>query len=64
MIKNAFFLSIVLVISACTSNDLYKSFQADGSTCRKLPEPQREECAKQVDSQMTYDEYKKERQKL
>lgn len=55
---------LLLTISACTNKDLYDSFQPDKSDCRKLPIPQREECNKRVDGQMSYDEYKKQRNNL
>lgn len=55
---------MVLILSGCTSKDLYESFQPDKSTCSKIPTAQRESCMKQIDEQMTYDEYSKERNKL
>lgn len=55
---------VILVLSGCTSKDLYNSFQPDQSSCSKIPMPQRESCMKQIEKQMTYDEYRKERKKL
>ena len=55
---------IVIVLNGCTYRDLYESFQADESSCIELPSGQRESCKKQIDDQMTYDKYIKERNKL
>jgi hypothetical protein len=55
---------ITVLLSSCTSKDLYKSFQPNKSTCSKQPTAQYGSCLKQIEEQMTYDEYSKERKKL
>ncbi|HIP81276.1 MAG TPA: hypothetical protein EYH16_02555 [Leucothrix mucor] len=55
---------LVSMMSGCTSKELYENLQPDRSSCRKQPVQLREQCYKQIDNNMDYDEYKKERQKL
>ncbi len=55
---------LLLLLSGCTSKDIYESLQADRSSCIKVPEQQRQECNENIRNQKTYDEYNKERKKL
>ncbi len=55
---------LALTLSACTSENLYKSFQPDKSSCSNVPTAKRASCIKQIEKQMTYDEYRNERKKL
>lgn len=65
MIKNALlFTFIFLLIAACSSKEAYETLQTDRFDCEKKPVQQREECYKHVDNLLTYDDYKKEREKL
>lgn len=70
MIKKLIFLPflllplIVLMMSGCTSKELYENLQPDRSSCKEQPVQLREDCYKQIDNKMGYDEYKKEQQKL
>ena len=52
------------MMSGCTSKELYENLQPERSSCREQPVQLREQCYKQIDNNMDYDEYKKERQKL
>ncbi len=65
MIKETLaFGTLLLLLQGCSNENLYKSFQPDKSSCRKLPTAQHEACNKSVDYQMNYSDYKKERNKL
>ncbi len=55
---------LTLILSSCTSENLYNSFQPDKSSCSNMSTAQRESCIKQIEKQMTYDEYRNERKKL
>ena len=49
-----------LLITACSNRTIYETIQNDNrNTCQKLPPAQYEECISQTE--MTYDEYKRER---
>jgi hypothetical protein len=66
MNNNYFALLILstLVLTGCTSKQLYNSIQPKytEAECRELPETQYEECLKK--KSMSYEEYEKERQKV
>jgi len=55
---------ILLIVSGCSNKDLYHTFQTSRMDCLKEEMQQRDACNKKVDSQMSYDQYNKERQKL
>lgn len=57
-------LSVIFMLSACTTKDYYEAFQTDKFDCMDLPTSKQEACNKKVDSSMSYEEYQKERKKL
>ena len=55
---------ILLTATGCSNKDLYHTFQTSRMDCLKEEMHQRDACNKKVDSQMSYDRYNKERQRL
>jgi len=57
---------VLLTVSACSNKHVYDTLQSSRMDCLKSEMQQRDRdmCNKKVDSQMSFDQYNKERQKL